>query len=809
MARWVSLFLLLALCDICTAQSTTNSTTQPVCICPTPTLNTTTQPTSTTTSVTTITTTAPSSTTTAALTTTTQPTSTTSTAPTSTSTTTTAPTSTSTTTTAPTSTSTTTTAPTSTSTTTTAPTSTSTTTTAPTSSSTTTTAPISTSTTTTAPTSSSTTTTAPISTSTTTTAPTSTSTTTTAPTSTSTTATAPTSSSTTTTAPISTSTTTTAPTSTSTTTSVTPTTSSAASSSATTTVLTTTTQPTSTTTTVSTTASTTTSATSSSTTTSQSTTSSSTPVCICPTPSSTTTVTTTTQPTSTTTSVPTSTTTTTTPTTTTISACAQSTVAIQLIQVSSDQIQLMPIGQNGPTGAQFNVTLSKNNTVVDIKTTSGLTVTFSGLFPASQYDIAVKQLSCPNRPDTTSSVTTDGRLFAAVVRIVNTVYTADLGNKSSTAYQNFAANFTADIKNNVPSDTKALFNSGRMIIFITGIRNGSIIADFSIATNTADNITLTNVTQSFTSALNSSSTYKVDPNSYTFAVRNACDASVNPCPANATCTSLNGTAACQCRSGFNDTSPSVPGKTCADINECLASPSPCSVLASCTNTIGSYQCQCLPGIQDGNSSNPGQQCIDPTSCFNSTTLCSSNNTCLDTKNTICANNKVIPFMIKFNNWTFTPDLYDRTSAAYSSKAAQFTGSVVSAMRVMLSDSTFNITVVGFRPGSVIAYFISTTQSSTLDTSTIQTALINAVTFLISNNITNLVTYVNIAVTTSASSSDVCYGWRTATIVLGVFLGVALLLVLVFAAMCYRIGGRLGRYKPSTQRGKSGRTNTYN
>ncbi|XP_031752387.1 CD97 antigen-like [Xenopus tropicalis] len=386
---------------------------------------------------------------------------------------------------------------------------------------------------------------------------------------------------------------------------------------------------------------------------------------------------------------------------------------------------------------------------------------------------------------------------------------------------------------------KALFMLGRLLLFISSIRSGSIIVDFNIATNTADNLTVSNVQQAFTSALTNSTTYTVDPTSYKFAVQNVC-ATANPCSVYASCISINGVASCQCLSGFNDTSPSAPGRTCVDINECAASTSPCSSLANCTNTIGSYQCQCLsgfndtnpsvpgttctdinecaastspcsslanctntigsyqcqcyPGIQDGNPSNPGQQCIDPVTCFNSTTLCSSANTCLSNTGTICANKKVIPFGIKFNSWTFTTDLYNQSSAAYANLSAQFTGGVVSAVRVTLSDSTFNINVVGFRPGSVIAYFIGTTQSSTLDTSTIQAALLNAVSLLVSSNITNMITYGN---TTPASSSDPYYGWRTAVIVIGVFLGVALLLGAVLAAVCNYTRRRSGRYKPGT------------
>ncbi|OCT93709.1 hypothetical protein XELAEV_18011386mg [Xenopus laevis] len=126
------------------------------------------------------------------------------------------------------------------------------------------------------------------------------------------------------------------------------------------------------------------------------------------------------------------------------------------------------------------------------------------------------------------------------------------------------------------------------------------------------------------------------------------------------------------------------------------------------------------------------------------------------------------------------------------------------MKVALSDSTFNITVVGFRPGSVIAYFIWTTQSSTLDTNTVQATLINAVSLLISSNITSMMT----DIATSGSSTDPYYGWRTAVIVIGVFLGVALLLVAVIALICYNTGGRLGRYKPSVSSDEMARSLSY-
>ncbi|XP_031752034.1 cell wall protein DAN4-like [Xenopus tropicalis] len=247
---------------------------------------------------------------------------------------------------------------------------------------------------------------------------------------------------------------------------------------------------------------------------------------------------------------------------TTISACAQATVSIQLVQVSSDQIQVIPVAQNGPTGAQFNVTLSQGNSVVNSSaTTSGSTVTFPSLLPATQYTITVKQLSCPNNADTSNNVTTAGQVIAAAVKIQNIPFTADMSNTSSPAYTSFATSFIASLIQSLPADIQALIASGQLVININSLTNGSIIVSFTIVASPSANLTVSNVSQSFTTALTNNTNYTVDPASLNFTAQNLC-ATANPCSVNANCTSINGVASCQCLSGFNDTSPSVPGITC-------------------------------------------------------------------------------------------------------------------------------------------------------------------------------------------------------------------------------------------------------
>ncbi|OCT91312.1 hypothetical protein XELAEV_18014364mg [Xenopus laevis] len=206
-----------------------------------------------------------------------------------------------------------------------------------------------------------------------------------------------------------------------------------------------------------------------------------------------------------------------------------------------------------------------------------------------------------------TSVTTLGRIFAAQIRITNSIYMAQFAVKTNAIFNEFAKNFTDELLKNFDAVSMAMYKAGKMRVEVTDL-NGSVV-DFNIITDVAENFTTSNVSQIFTDALNKSTTFAVDPSSYSFRVQNACGTGVIPCSQDATCTSDNGVASCKCNTGFNDTSPSSPGQICIDINECSGGTNNCSSLASCTNTIGSYQCQCYPGITDGNSSNPGRQCI--------------------------------------------------------------------------------------------------------------------------------------------------------------------------------------------------------
>nr|XP_056714213.1 transmembrane cell adhesion receptor mua-3-like [Euleptes europaea] len=225
--------------------------------------------------------------------------------------------------------------------------------------------------------------------------------------------------------------------------------------------------------------------------------------------------------------------------------------------------------------------------------------------------------------------------------------------------------------------------------------------------DTDQNTTYTEVEDAVTDALRKSTALKVDPNSTSVQAIPLCELGNNYCSKYASCLSNGETSLCQCRPGFKDPNPMVPGKTCKDIDECSNKTDDCSYLASCINTIGSYECQCYPGMKDMNLTNPGRMCQDPTMCFNRTDFCSlPTNECLDTQYYICSSKQAFACRILFKNWNFIfPDLYNSESETYRNLSGRMRKTVVKGMASKLGVGNFNIIMVGYQNGSLIAYFV--------------------------------------------------------------------------------------------------------
>ncbi|NXM72083.1 UROL1 protein, partial [Serilophus lunatus] len=98
---------------------------------------------------------------------------------------------------------------------------------------------------------------------------------------------------------------------------------------------------------------------------------------------------------------------------------------------------------------------------------------------------------------------------------------------------------------------------------------------------------------------------------------------------------------------------------------------------------------------------------DPSSCYSSTEFCLPENTgCSDVRDTVCSSNQAFACTVTFKSQTFNNALFNSDSQDYKEMSESIKTYVVGEMRVELKDDGFNIIVLGFRPGSVIADLIS-------------------------------------------------------------------------------------------------------
>ncbi|NXN75677.1 UROL1 protein, partial [Himantopus himantopus] len=101
---------------------------------------------------------------------------------------------------------------------------------------------------------------------------------------------------------------------------------------------------------------------------------------------------------------------------------------------------------------------------------------------------------------------------------------------------------------------------------------------------------------------------------------------------------------------------------------------------------------------------------DPVSCFNRNEFCLPQNTgCPDLKYIVCSNYQAFACSALLKSQTFNHTLYNSDSEGYKTMSESIKTEVVREMRIKLKDDHFDIIMLGFRPGSVIAYFISLLQ----------------------------------------------------------------------------------------------------
>ncbi|NXE15464.1 UROL1 protein, partial [Lophotis ruficrista] len=101
---------------------------------------------------------------------------------------------------------------------------------------------------------------------------------------------------------------------------------------------------------------------------------------------------------------------------------------------------------------------------------------------------------------------------------------------------------------------------------------------------------------------------------------------------------------------------------------------------------------------------------DAVSCFNTTEFCLRQNTgCPDLKYIVCSYYQAFACSVLLKSQTFNHTLYNLDSEDYKTLSESIKTEVVREMRIKLKDDHFDIIMLGFRPGSVIASFTSLLQ----------------------------------------------------------------------------------------------------
>ncbi|GCC36322.1 hypothetical protein chiPu_0014816 [Chiloscyllium punctatum] len=510
-----------------------------------------------------------------------------------------------------------------------------------------------------------------------------------------------------------------------------------------------------------------------------------------------------------TTSPTTSTTVTTTdPTTTTATSTKVTTglceplnfIRINLISVQSEAISITWDTNNVMKQLTFSVTITavQLNTDGKRKETEEKSAEFNDLKPDIEYHITIETTTCGQLQSITRRVRTIAVVLKVSTRITNVQFEQDLEDKQSKKFKDFERNFTADLVRGFNENFKELYERGSLRIKINSIRNGSVLVDFEVAVSTNVTAPIATVSDVLTKSLNTSEMFNVDLQNTSIVERDSCQPGLNDCSANGTCIRLNATYTCQCNAGFSDTSPNTPGRICEDIDECQTGNHTCSDLAVCTNTPGNFTCGCFQGILDSKPSNPGTQCKDPNNCFTNEDPCAVFQ-CLT--NNSCPSRRMLKTIITLKSKTFTNDLRNPGSEAYSSLSSEIRNAVVSPVRTTLQDNTFNITIFGFQNGSVVANILSSLNNTSITAATLQMAIASAVRTIdpqASVNVTGTLQVTTLAPTMSQTVSTLQTpadnsGFKVAVIVLGVILGVALLLIVAITLAMVCMKRKSGQY----------------
>ncbi|XP_039585360.1 uncharacterized protein LOC120511849 isoform X2 [Passer montanus] len=242
--------------------------------------------------------------------------------------------------------------------------------------------------------------------------------------------------------------------------------------------------------------------------------------------------------------------------------CSPITLSIQLQKVTSRTIQFSWKPQGGTADSPYRVRLLGKPGGVEERILNETSTAFENLLSAHQYQISVGVSACSKNVNASLTVQTAAEVYNGTTRIISENFKAGYENKSSTEFKEFEKKFIMETTQHLPQKIQELKNGTKIRIVINSIKNGSVIVIFKIVLDVGQNITKSEISDAFTEALNRSTVFKVDLKKTFIEARNSCQPGLNDCDKNAACTAEGATYSCQCKKGFTDTSPKVPGRVC-------------------------------------------------------------------------------------------------------------------------------------------------------------------------------------------------------------------------------------------------------
>ncbi|KAJ7400601.1 hypothetical protein BTVI_103976 [Pitangus sulphuratus] len=344
------------------------------------------------------------------------------------------------------------------------------------------------------------------------------------------------------------------------------------------------------------------------------------------------------------------------------------TLSIQLENVTSTMIQFSWKPQGGTGDSPYTVILQGKSGEMKKEILNGTSIAFKNLLSGHQYQISVGVSSCSKNVSTSLTVQTAAEVYSGTTRIINKEFKPEYQNKSSKEFQDFETQFIAEITKHLPQEIKDLKNGTKMRIVINSIKNGSVIALFDIVLDAGQNITKMEISDAFTEALNMSTEFKVDP-----------------------------------QKTFIEVPVSI------EIQNVTGEEIQLSWTGGGTGSL--YNISFMDGKQEINKTTTKEtkavfKHLLPAHVYTisvGVSSCAENNR---TSATVRTDNQAFACTVLLKSQIFNNTLYNSDSEEYKALAESIKTDVVREMRLKLMDERFDITVLGFRPGSVIADFIS-------------------------------------------------------------------------------------------------------